>query len=178
MQRSWPKGRVRAEDPAKPTDTTQLVTDSLNFIMDAARVQPALLKAAVKIPQVQELLGTNQPTSVRLFPNYVAKGADDPANTTGVFAQIVDDAYNEFNSANPTATLGVKIAAEKAGGMATPNMAVTTLSRALGPLAGSVADAVKNNFDPTQFFPKGAATLSAASISWRFFCPTSRIRPR
>jgi hypothetical protein len=157
------------KNPATPTDTTQHVTDWLNFIMDAARVQPALLKAVVK-PASQELLAA-QPTSVRLFPDYVAKGADDPANTTGVFAQIVDDAYNEFNPANPTATLGVKIAAEKAGGMATPNMAVTTLSRALGPLAGNVADAVKNNFDPTQFFPKGAAMLFGSFDLLDLFLP-------
>ena len=159
------------KDPAKPTDTTQLVTDSLNFIMDAARVQPTLLKAAVKIPQVQELLGTNQPTSVRLFPDYVANGADDPANTTGVFAQIVDDTYNAFNPANPSATLGIAIAAEKAGGLATPNMALSTLSRALGPLAGAVADAVKNNFDPTQFFPKGAAMLFGSFDLLDLFLP-------
>jgi hypothetical protein len=159
------------KDPKKPTDTTQLVTDSLNFIMDPARVQPTLLKAAVKIPQVQELLGTNQATSIRLFPDYVAHGADDPANTTGVFAQIVADTYDEFNPANPTASLGVAIAAEKAGGMASPNMAVTTLSRALGPLAGDVANAVKNNFDPTQFFPKGAATLFGSFDLLEIFLP-------
>ncbi len=159
------------KDPKKPTDTTQLITDSLNFIMDATRVQPTLLKAAVKIPQVQELLGTNQSTSIRLYPDYVAKGPDDPANTTGVFAQIVDAAYDEFTIANPTASLGVKIAAEKAGGMATPNMAVTTLSRALGPLAGKVADAVKNNFDPTQFFPKGEAMLFGSFDLLDLFLP-------
>ena len=159
------------KDPAKPTDTTQLVTDSLNFIMDPTRAQPSLLKAAVKIPQVQELLGTNQPTSVRLFPDYVANGADDPANTTGVFAQIVDDTYNELNPANPSSTLGVAIAAEKAGGLATPNMAISTLSRALGPLAGAVTDAVKNNFDPTQFFPKGAAMLFGSFDLLDLFLP-------
>ncbi|MEP7343747.1 MAG: hypothetical protein ABI877_00710 [Gemmatimonadaceae bacterium] len=159
------------KDPVKPTDTTQLVTDSLNFIMDAARVQPTLLKASVKIPQLQELLGTNQPTSIRLFPDYVANGADHPANATGVFAQIVDDAYKVFTPANPIATLGVQIAAEKAGGMATPNMAVTTLSRALGPLAGDVANAAKNNFDPTQFFPKGAAMLFGSFDLLDLFLP-------
>jgi len=157
--------------PKKPTDTTQLVTDSLIFIMDAARVQPTLLKAAVTIPQVQELLGMNQSTSVRLFPDYVANGADDPANTTGVFAQVVDAAYNEFNAVNPIASLGVKIAAEKAGGIATPNMAVTTLSRGLGPLAGDVSNAVKNNFDPTQFFPKGAAMLFGSFDLLDLFMP-------
>lgn len=159
------------KDPTKPTDTTQLVTDSLNFIMDAARVQPTLLKAAVKIPQVQELLGTNQPTSIRLYPDYVANGADDPANTTGVFAQIVDDTYNEFNPANPIASLGVKVAAEKAGGMATPNMGLSTLSRALGPLAGDVKDAVANTFNPAQFFPKGAATLFGSFDLLEIFLP-------
>ena len=147
------------KDPLEPTDTTQPVTDSLNFIMDAGRVQPTLLKAAVRIPQIQELLGTDAPTSVRLFPDYVANGADDPANKTGVFAQVVDDAYEEFTAAAPAASLGVKIAAEKAGGMATPNMAVTTLSRAFGPVAGKAEDAVTNTFDPTQFFPKGSAML-------------------
>ena len=159
------------KNPAKPTDTTLLTTASLNFIMDAARAQPTLLKAAVAIPQVQELLGTNQPTNIRLFPDYVAKGADDPANTTGVFAQIVDNTYNEFNPANPSSTLGVAIAAEKAGGMATPTMAVSTLSRALGPLAGTVTDAVKNNFDPTQFFPRGAAMLFGSFDLLDLFLP-------
>ena len=159
------------KDPNKPTDTTLLITDSLNFIMDAGRAQPTLLKASVKIPQVQELLGTNQPTNVRLFPDYVANGADHPANTTGVFAQIVDDTYNEFNPTNPSSTLGIAIAAEKAGGLATPNMAVSTLSRALGPLAGSVTDAVKNKFDPSQFFPKGAAMLFGSFDLLDLFLP-------
>lgn len=159
------------KDLNKPTDTTQLVTDSLNFVMDAARVQPVLLKAAVKIPQVQELLGANEPTNVRLFPDYVVNGADNPANTTGIFAQIVDNAYVEFNPGDPKSSLGVKIAAESAGGMATPNMAVTTLSRALGPLAGDVANAVKNNFDPTQYFPKGSAMLFGSFDLLSLFLP-------
>ena len=159
-------------DPKKPTDTTQLITDSLTFLIDAARVQPALLKAAVRIPQVQELLGTRQPTQIRLLPDYVANGLQDPANVTGVFAQIVDDAYNKFSPLLvPTATLGVAVAAEKAGGIATPNMAVTTLSRALGPLAGKFDDAVKNKFDPARFFPKGAAMLFGSFDLLDLFLP-------
>jgi hypothetical protein len=161
------------KDPKKPSDNTLLITDSLTFNMDTARVQPVLLKASVRIPQVQELLGTNQPTSIRLLPDYIANGLEDPANVTGVFAQIVGDAYSEFNPlVDPAATLGVAIAAEKAGGMATPNMAVTTLSRALGPLAGKFDDALKNRFDPTQFFPKGAAMLFGSFDLLRLFLPT------
>ena len=154
---SGQKVALAPKDPAKPTDTTLLVTHSLNFIMDDKRVQPVLLKAAVKIPQLQELLGTDQPTMVRLFAGYVAHGADDPTNTTGVFAEVVDAAYDQFTPT--TASLGVDIAAEKAGGIATPNMGITTLSRSLGPLAGDVKDAVANTFNPAQFFPKGAAKL-------------------
>lgn len=145
------------KDPDKPTDATELVTDSLNFIMDAG-VQPVLLKAGVEIPQVQELLGTRQPTSVRLYPEYVAHGLEDPANVTGVFAQVVPDGYDAYSAADPVATLSLEIAAEKAGGMATPNMGLTTLSRKLGPLAGKVADAVADNFDPVQFFPRDDST--------------------
>jgi hypothetical protein len=55
--------------------------------------------------------------------------------------------------------------------MATPNMAVTTLSRALGPLAGKVDDALKNTFDPAQFFPKGAAMLFGSFDLLDLFMP-------
>ncbi len=146
--------------PPNGNDNTQLTTQSLNFVMDAAHVRPALLRAAVNIPQVQELLGTNQPTNIRLYPEYVKNGFG-AGNATDVFAQVVDEAYSEL-SADPLVGLAksqVDIAAEKAGGIATPNMAVSTLSGQLGPLAGKVKDAVTNTFDPAQFFKKGAAML-------------------
>jgi hypothetical protein len=141
-------------------NNTELVTESLNFIMDTATVRPTLLKAAVRIPQVQELLGNNKPVSIRLYPEYVKNGFE-AGNTTGVFAQIVQEDYSELN-VDPSIGLAksqVDINAEKAGGIATPNLGVTTLSRQLGPLAGKVEDAVTNTFDPAQFFPKGAAML-------------------
>ena len=172
---SGQKVALAPKDPAKPTDTTLLVTHSLNFIMDKKSVQPALLKAAVKIPQVQELLGTDQPTTVCLYPDYVTHGADDPANTTGVFAQIVADTYDQFTPT--TASLGVDIAAEKAGGIATPNMGITTLSRSLGPLAGHVEDAVTNTFNPAQFFPKGAAMLFGSFDLLDLFLPKPAAPP-
>lgn len=146
-------------DPAKPTDTTQLVTQSLNFVMDPSSVQPRLLKADVKIPQVQQLIGTNDPTTIRLSPDFVSNGFADAANTTGVFAEMVKNTYDSLDSTDLHGALPVNINAEKAGGIATPNLAVTSLSRALGPLAGKVEDARTNTFDPAQFFPKGSAML-------------------
>jgi hypothetical protein len=150
---------------AKPDPTnsnTQLVTERVNFFMDPARVQPRMLRATVKIPQVQELLGTDEATTIRLFPTYVANGFD-AKNKTGVFAQIVDANYSDLNPSDPNAGLQKMqndFRADKAGGFATPNLGVSMLSRQLGPLAGKVADAVDNKFNPAEFFPKsGGAKL-------------------
>ena len=148
-------------DPTKRNDNTRLVTQTLNFIVDAAGNPPQLLKADVKIPQVQELLGNDAPTTISYFRDYVANGFDA---ATGVFAQIVKEDLSKFKSDDPLAamvadTLGVNFSADKAGGFATPNLGVSTLTRALGPLAGKVEDAVNNNFDPTEFFKGVTAQL-------------------
>ena len=148
-------------NPANPTDNTQLVAEAVNFVMDNDGSAPAMLKADVKIPQVQELLGTDAPTSIRYFEDYVTNGID-PA--TGVFAEVVKEDFSQFLPDNPFAglvanTLGVTFSSDQAGGFATPNMGVSTLTRELGPLAGKAADAVINKFDPTTFFQKGMARL-------------------
>lgn len=143
-------------DDTAPTDNTQLVTRTLTFALknDA----PRLLKAEVNIPQVQELLGTDAPTTIRLYPGFVDAGLDAG---TGVFAEIVKETPtggDPFAAVSP-ATLGVDFSSDQAGGFATPNLAVSTLTRSLGPLAGKVADAVVDTFDPSSFFPPGTATL-------------------
>jgi hypothetical protein len=148
-------------DGATPTDNTQLVTRALNFVMHAGGEAPRLLKADVNIPQVQELLGTTAPTTIRLYPGFINQGFDA---ATGVFAEIVKEDVGAYTAANPFAvmtptTLGVTFSSDQAGGFATPNLGVSTLSRALGPLAGKVADAVTGAFDPATFFQKGMAQL-------------------
>lgn len=138
-------------DPTKRTDNTTLVTDLLNFRADPTGGPPVLFKASVRIPQVQELLGTDQPTVIALDDQYMQQGFDA---TTGVFAQIVQqDASGNI----VPATLGVTFSADKAGGIATPNMAISTLTRALGPLAGLASDAITDSFNPSNFFPPGGA---------------------
>lgn len=148
-------------NPANPTDNTQLVAEAVNFVMDNAGSAPAMLKADVKVPQVQELLGTDAPTSIRYFEDYVTNGIDAP---TGVFAEVVKEDFSQFLPDNPFAglvanTLGVTFSSDQAGGFATPNMGVATLTRELGPLAGKAADAVIDKFDPSTFFQKGMAQL-------------------
>src|SRR5258708_37178056 len=46
----------------------------------------------------------------------------------------------------------VTFTADKAGGMATPNLGLTNLSRAHGPLAGKPAQAAQDAFDANDFF--------------------------
>jgi len=145
-----------AVDPAKRN--TELVTETLNFVVDPANGGPRLLKGDVRIPQVQELLGTAATTTIRLYPDYVANGFDA---ATGVFAEVAEP---NFAAGDPVtgmdkATAGVDFSSDKAGGFATPNMDVSTLTRDLGPLAGEAADAVAGAFDPAKFFGAGLAML-------------------
>jgi hypothetical protein len=146
---------------AAPSDNTELVTRALNFVMDTAGSAASMLLADVNIPQVADLLGTDAPTTIRFYENYVKSGLDA---ATGVFAEIVKIEDAQFLPDNPFAglvanTLGVNFSSDQAGGFATPNLGVSTLSRELGPLAGKVQDAVADQFDPASFFQKGMAQL-------------------
>lgn len=155
------KVMLAAVNPAQPNDNTFLVTNALNFVMNKAGTAPTLLKADVKIPQVEELLGTTAPTSIRFYQGYLDQGFD---GATGVFAEIIKEDFGQFRPDNPFAglaaqTLGVTFTSDQAGGFATPNLGISTLSRELGPLAGKVQDALTDSFDPASFFKKGLATL-------------------
>jgi type VI protein secretion system component Hcp len=149
-----------AADPAK--QNTRLVTDALNFVVDQKSGEPMLLKADVHIPQVQELLGTDGATTIRLNDAYVGNDFDA---STGVFAEIAEAKFGNYSTDDPLAvlrnrtTLGVDFSADKAGGFATPNLGASTLTRDLGPVAGEPEDARTGSFEPSKFFGKGLAKL-------------------
>lgn len=144
----------RHSDPDKATDNTRLATEALNFVVDAAMNPPRMLKATVKVPQVNELLGTDNAVDIRYFENYVKSGFD---TANGVFAEFARlnsagyDAGNPFGGVEED-TLKAIFNAQQAGGIATPNMALSTLTRELGPVAGKAVDALKDMFDPADFF--------------------------
>lgn len=144
----------RNSDPNKTTDNTQLVTQSLNFVVNADMSPPQMLKAAVNIPQVNELLGKVKTVDIRYFKGYLDNDFD---GANGVFAEIARLDLNSYDPGNPFAgvvadTLGAEFDAKQAGGIATPNMALSTLTRELGPVAGKAADALVDAFDPADFF--------------------------
>ena len=156
-----PGQRIAFAEP-QGNDNTRLVAQALNFIVDSpagsSSSPPRLLKAQVRIPQVEELLGKNTLTTIRYFKDYVEHGFDA---ATGVFAEVVRENLDTYDLGRQAdrRTLGVAFSSDKAGGIATPDMAISTLTRKLGPLAGKVEDAVSDRFDPAQFFPKGSTRL-------------------
>ncbi len=145
-----------APSGASASDNPRLETRSMTFAL--ADGAPRLLKAEVNVPQVQQILGKDAATTIRLYQGYIASGLDAGA---GVFAEIVREApaAGDAFAAVVADTLGVKFSSDQAGGFATPNLGVSTLTRERGPIAGKVADALLDQFDPKSFFPAGTAML-------------------
>lgn len=177
-----PGQKLTFAPPEIANGNTQLTTHSLNFFVFPSGAPARLLKAEVRIPQVEQLVGSDAPATIRLFEGYVGQGIDA---TNGVFAEIVKEDLSKFTSANPLAamvndTLGVKFTADQAGGFATPNMGITTLSRALGPLAGKAEDAVADAFNPAEYFPGPDAKLFGSLQLLRLLVPstTSKNAPK
>ena len=141
---------------AADNDNTRFVTLSLNFENeDATRdnfFKPRLFKADVRIPAVEQVSGSTTPTTIRFAASYLTGGFGDAANQTGLFAQVV---RQDSAGALAGAGIGVEFSAQQAGGFATPNLAITSLTRRVGPLGGDITKALANQFDPTQVFKKG-----------------------
>jgi len=135
------------------TDNTTLVTSALYFDTDSyaclfasfGGYMPVLYKAAVHLPAIEQLLGTATNTTIRLYDPYIQNDLDPNA---GVFAEIV----KEVGGALSPDQMPVTFTADKAGGIATPNLNLSNLSRAHGPLSGSAANAAQDQFNANDFF--------------------------
>ena len=140
-------------------ENTHLHTEKLVFGVNANGDPAVMLKADVRVPQLQDLLGNDDPTTIAWLDDYAANGFH-AANLTNVFGQFAKPAAT-FSQLAPFAAsaLGIDFSSDKAGGFATPNMSLTSLTGVRGPLAGDIADAAKDVFDPAKFFEKGLATL-------------------
>ena len=160
-----PGQTVTFAPPAPGNENTRLLTETINFVVGPDGCPPQVLMAGVYVRQVKELLGHDALTSIRYNDAYRRHGY---ASDVGVFAEIVkaDLISTDPKDPNPdpfaglvATTLGVTFQSDQAGGFATPNMGLTTLSHARGPVAGRVVDAVNDHFDPAGFFPATGAEL-------------------
>jgi hypothetical protein len=141
----------------KDGDTT-LITEELYFdVKQSAQGSisyvPILDTASIRIPAVEQLLGTDNATSIKLASKYIEGDGvlGERDNLGGVFAELTDKPR-------------LSVPPDKAGGLAAPNMDVTGLSQHLGPVAGILEDLNKGEFNPMTFFPDDAKLLGVIKI--------------
>ena len=146
--------------PGNGKSNTTLVVHELYFTSHGAPLNkrfggflPKLFKANVQLPAVELMLGTNARTDIALHDAYLKDSAD---NTNGLFARVVKEPKSGELEEE---VLNATFQASKAGGIATPDLAVTALTRELGPLAGDPLKAARDEFSGADFF--GAMADSA-----------------
>jgi len=142
----------------QPGDTS-FETNSITFVAESCDVNhppapplppfyPALEKADVRVAAVEQLTGAAATTSIKYHSTYNQEGLDSPVNKGQVFAQLLNSVPLTFGAAGATA--------DKVGGLLTPSMTLSGLSRSLGPIAGDVAGdlakMVAGKFDPVDIF--------------------------
>jgi len=141
--------------PSGAKDNTSLTTQRLYFTRQPAPFNktfgaflPRLFKSAVKLPAVEALLGKAADTQIAFHQQYLKQL---PGNATGLFARVVKEPSSGTLQDD---TLGAEFSADKAGGFATPNLAISSLTAELGPMAGDPLKAAQDQFDPADFFGK------------------------
>ena len=158
-----------AERGASATDNTQLATRTLTFALSGEA--PQLLKAEVDVPQVQQLLGKDAPTTIRLYPGYVSADFDGGA---GVFAEVVKEtpAAKPFEAVSP-ATMGVTFSSPaRRGGVSATTTPRTTRSPWCARATGSGRLRPGSSISGTPHRATRSATPGATS------CATRRSRRR
>jgi hypothetical protein len=164
LQAVVPGQKIAYADP-DGGDNTTFVTESFTLQSRGkdrdSFFEPDLFSASVRIPAVEALTGGPSNPTIRLLQQYVDNGFADGGNQTEVFAEVVQlvDPSASAVAALKSAGSNAAFSAAQSGGFATPQLDVTALTRAHGPLGGSIADATANAFTPADVFPKGVATL-------------------
>lgn len=128
--------RIAFAQPKKEGDTV-LETEALIFgtsyyfptpVTDGVTFAPYLDQARVRIPAVEALLGTDTPVTIRydllnFLVHNINSGFDPIKNKGEVFCLA-------------TSPLSLRFPSDKAGGVLNPDLNVTAISRAFGPVGG------------------------------------------
>jgi hypothetical protein len=137
-----------------PGDTT-FETSSMSFMGEEPKnpkavptgqpfFYPAISDSAVRIATVEQLTGRNAATNIEYHDTYLDHGIEAAANQGQVFAKL--------KSSVPLVFGGSGGSSDKVGGLLTPSMDISGLSRLLGPVAGDLPTITGGTFDPKQFF--------------------------
>jgi hypothetical protein len=132
----------------QPLDTT-LATQQLRWDAaadgfltgpsDRPHFAPMLRRASVVVPSISALAGKSDAVDVRYPSHYGALGMQ--GNAARVFLAVDGRPGLSFSSQ-----------ADRSGGFVAPNLAITGLSGATGPIGGSLDNAVSGATNPADFF--------------------------
>jgi hypothetical protein len=150
-----------------PGDTS-FETDSMIFLAEGpekgamvppgqAFFYPGISQSAVRIGTVEQLTGRNAATSIEYYQPYLDHGIEAAVNQGQLFAQLVNEVPLEFGGSGG--------GADKVGGLLTPSMEISGLSRLLGPVAGDLPTITAGTFDPGQFFKSALDAKLLGDIS-------------
>ncbi|MFD5408941.1 hypothetical protein [Streptomyces nojiriensis] len=134
---------------SKPGDTS-LAVRTLSFAVTAADPAttgvpgfPAVARITAALPgAVRSLAEDPQEAVLAYFPDYLRDGFGSARNTAGVY----------LAKAEGTVAQALEFAADRSGGIATPGLVLDGLSRKFGPVAGDLAQAARERFDPARMF--------------------------
>lgn len=160
LKRTPLNGQTVAFAPsAVPGDTsfeTSYLTTNLNppnraIAKDQAVFYPVMDQADVRVEAAETFSGTGLGGSVVAYPqHYKANGFSGNAPYT--FLGIVQPNEVKFASS------------EAAGGLATPSLSITALSRSLGAIGGTLESQLANAFDPDEWFAGLDARLAGLNL--------------
>ncbi|HSS21291.1 MAG TPA: hypothetical protein VLL54_14550 [Pyrinomonadaceae bacterium] len=150
--------KVMLADSAKPGDTT-FETDTITFGAevphtlqmnklpeDSPQFYPAVRRAKLVIPSLKHIADNHQAGEVKYADTYLVNGMDAGANNGQLFAEFINPVDLSFQGKG-----------DKSGGLVTPNMKVSGLSRLMGPVSGDSASGdldkiAQGKFAPEKFF--------------------------
>jgi len=135
--------------------------------------RPILGDAEVHVPAVEMLNPAGTLPIISLNDGYVRNGI------SGIQAKVGAGGATTQNAGEVFADLsgrGFDFPPDKSGGIVTPSINVTSLSRKLGPLAGKADDFLQGVFAPLDFFDKLDATLLGVVPLSQLIQPIKEIR--
>jgi hypothetical protein len=147
--------KIAFAPPHNPGDTS-LQTSTLTFSAQPAAPLPTEISpffpqmdaADVVVPAIQQLTGGSGEMPLQYFSGYLTNGMDPTKNPGEVFAQKTGTPQSVgFNG-------------KQSGGVATPNLTVSGLSRKFGTVSGSdPSNVAQGNFNPADIFQDAGAKL-------------------
>lgn len=152
-------GQKVAYADSEQTDDTILPTESLTFDavtasflqtvpQDDPRFKPVLHETKAVVPAMSALAGASASTALRYPQHFAANG-------------FINNAAQVFLAAVDTPEMGFAGQGDRSGGLVTPSLKVTGLSRLTGPLGGDIENAMTSpgSYDVGEFFEGISAKL-------------------